>query len=337
LLLQSNAFTTTWIAGNVSLAQNATGIDGTTSAWTLTDSSAAAPGFLRQSVTLTAATHTVSWFIKKTVGAQSTYPVIAAIDTGTNIALATIDTSNGIATVWTAYTAYTIVTSSVVCVSFNANYWKVSLTFLASAVAWLPTIYPSGSLTANQSTGVLDSTSLGSCVATCAQLEAGAFATSYIPTVASAVTRAADVLTYPSAGNISGTVGTCYAEVTSNVPSGATAVFAGFAAGGGIPLYVTVNQLYIYDVTTTKPTAVLVTPISTVSKVSNSWYGVVSNGAAKGVLGTPQVFDGDLNTTANLEIGSNQSGANQANGTIRNVRIWPTAITAAQQVAITTP
>lgn len=46
-----------------------------------------------------------------------------------------------------------------------------------------------------------------------AQDELGAFASSWIPTVATAVTRNADQLSYPTAGNFSDTTGTAYAEV----------------------------------------------------------------------------------------------------------------------------
>lgn len=60
----------------------------------------------------------------------------------------------------------------------------------------------------------------------CAQLEAGKFATSYIKTEASAVARAADLLTLPTDGWYNPAGGTIYLEAASLVPDGGAGVTA---------------------------------------------------------------------------------------------------------------
>src|SRR6185503_6449997 len=55
-----------------------------------------------------------------------------------------------------------------------------------------------------------------------AQLEAGSFATSFIPTAGATVTRNADVLTYLPSGNVDATVGTAYVECQIPGSDGAT-------------------------------------------------------------------------------------------------------------------
>ena len=95
LCLQSNAFTTTWAnSGTPAATQNVVGPDGATSAWTLTDNNAASTEGVNQTIALTAATYTYSVFVKKTTGAQSSYPVVTADNGVSRIAACTIDTTN---------------------------------------------------------------------------------------------------------------------------------------------------------------------------------------------------------------------------------------------------
>ena len=208
ICLQSNAFTTTWVQnGTPTPTQDTVGPDGATSAWTLTDNDAGVQEGIEQTITLTAAAYTCSIYIKKTVGAQSSYPVMYAYNGATLIAPVTVDTSNGIATAWTSYNAGGIPIASgftASCESANANFWRVQFTFTGTAVGWVFRFYPAATTNATQSTGLPSATVTGSAVIYGAQVELGSKATSYIPTTTGSATRNADQLYYTGAliGNL---------------------------------------------------------------------------------------------------------------------------------------
>ncbi len=340
LCLQSNAFTTTWGGGGTTTTptQNVVGPDGALSAWTLTDNDAGVTEFLFQTITLTASAYTYSVFVKKTTGAQASYPVIAAL-TGTTIALATIDTSNGIATSWTANTGRTILSgASASCVSFNANYWRVSLTYTATVAAYNHYLFPAATKVSNQSTGDFDVTATGSAVFYGAQVELGSFASSYIPTTTVAVTRNASVLTYSSAGNIDGTKGWCYAELGTNWASpGGQKNALGFSAGiDGLINHSSsiATGLRIYDSTNSVEKSSVATMQNSSVKYSGTWGGTTMSITGGGAAVATGAFDGSIGGTT-IAIGCSGTGASNWDGTIRNVRIGQRALSASELQAVT--
>jgi hypothetical protein len=152
-----------------------------------------------------------------------------------------------------------------------------------------------------------------------AQVELGAFATSYIPTVA-AVTRAADLLTYPSAGNVDVTNGT--AVMTGDLL--ASAPVTGLSLSGALPILY-VNSFAQSWRTTDGTTAVSVTSALTAnvaSRAVSAWgagtLGIWKNGGSSASV----AFDGSMATGSSLTIGGTWWGH------IRNVRIFNTALTA---------
>ena len=157
-----------------------------------------------------------------------------------------------------------------------------------------------------------------------AQLEEGAFASSYIPTYGSAVTRNIDVLLYPVAGNIPLDMGTFYAEVTKSVDT--TAVYGivlGTGAAAGQYLFGTggtATSAYGYDGTN----SALCTGFSTgaVRKVATRWGNSALRLFADGVGGTATAFDGSFNWGADFAIGCQANGGYPLFGTIRDVRFY---------------
>jgi hypothetical protein len=168
------------------------------------------------------------------------------------------------------------------------------------------------------------------------------FASSYIPTAGATVTRNADVLTYPFAGNASATTGTAYAEL-SMLP-GLDPVVSRFALtlsdSNGRLMFSAANvastRLAMFDGTTSVQTGVL-SDLSTGIRKRASSYGAAGQLiTGDGVTPVSGAFDGSMGPgTGNIGIGLNASGANQWFGTLKNVSIWQTQFSAAQLQAIT--
>jgi hypothetical protein len=191
LLLHSNLLSSTWTNSSATIAQDATGIDGLQSAWTVTDNSGAATQFVFQSVSISAAAHVFSVWVNKTSGA-TTFPSLSVFGpNGSRRAGCTIDTNAGTATAWASFTGSTMLTQSVTTEDFG-DAFRVKLTFTAAnAEAHFFSLVPAAHSSVS-ATGDFDVTVQGSAIFERVQLEVGSAASSYIPTFASTVTRAAD-------------------------------------------------------------------------------------------------------------------------------------------------
>jgi hypothetical protein len=299
-----------------SAAQNITGLDGTTSAWTVTDANGAATAYYQvATATLSSSNETYTWYIKKTSGAQSSYPVLLVTDSGSGrLAACTVDTSNGVATVWTAHTGWTVTTSSAACVSAGTDFWRVSLTFLANGVAWLAYVIPACTANPTKATGhVFDEPALtGSAVFTNGQLESGSSPTSYINNNTDTTTTLdADVLTVPVSGNLTNAAGFAAMSFTPTrldptFPD-AGCILSSYTGTGGMPIR-DFGGVGMFD--TTNNLTFLVGALSAGSRTrwATTWSGSTCNGAANGVIGTQQAFDGDMGLGASIRIGDNISG-----------------------------
>lgn len=173
-----------------------------------------------------------------------------------------------------------------------------------------------------------------------AQLEAGSAATSFIPTAGASVTRAADVLQYPTSGNALGTEGACYAEATWATGSGGCDIVSMHnSAGGGIALTEGFSGgISMFDGTTTLTTG----PASSssapsIQKVASKWSAAASacNAALNGTLGTSQTFDGDMNFDSVIQLMGRPTSGSYPRGTIKNVKIWTRALSDSQLVSLT--
>ncbi len=332
LCLQSNAFTTTWVpTGGASPTQNQTGPDGATSAWTITGTGS---NYCDQTITLTATTYTASVFVKKTTSATS-FPVIELFGSPL-MGICTLDTNNGVATVWTSRLGgWTITTSSAACVDAG-NFWRVSLTFLATAAVWTMRMTPGGASSATQSSGA--PVGAGTNVYYGAQLEAGSFASTYTPTTTVAVPRNADVLTYTFAGNASASAGTLYVEIRRNGASGPVTFLS---LNNSISTdYVSLEgfgaNIYGAVVTGGVTQALVATTaigVDTSAKMAMSYAANDVKGCVNaGTVGTDATVT--LPSLNLIAIGA-VAGSNFAFGTIRNVRIYSTQLSASQLQAVT--
>ena len=147
--------------------------------------------------TLSATNHTLSCYVK--AGSVSTFRldlVTAGFALGSNCIF-------NLNTLSTTITNYGTTTGSTATITSVGNGWyRCTLTVLTTAVVYFSQLYPAAN---------------GSVYAWGVQLEASSYATSYIPTVASSVTRNADVISKSGISSLIGqTEGTLFCDVNLN-------------------------------------------------------------------------------------------------------------------------
>ena len=163
---------------------------------------------------------------------------------------------------------------------------------------------------------------------TIVQAENGAYATTYIATAGASVTRNADTPLIPTAGNVSGTAGTCAASVSIGDTIGRILVLSDVAernalycSGGG-------TTIGMFDGTNIVNGPAL-SALGVQGRYASRWSGVAMQAAANGVAGTAGTFDGNFDLGTNMGIGYAPSLGNWISGCVRNLRIWNTDLGAA--------
>jgi hypothetical protein len=178
-----------------------------------------------------------------------------------------------------------------------------------------------------------------------AQLEAGAFATSYIPTVASQVTRAADAPTITGTNFSSwynNAQGTLYSEAsTYDVSSSGRTGFSitGATNDNRIQVNHGTTKIFISKSTVTQLTNTIANATvsnNVASKIALAYANNNSNGSANGVIAgvDDTVVEVPVVTQANiglLPVGT----ANTLNGQIRKIAYYPIRLTNAQLQGLT--
>lgn len=307
-----------WTPNNLTVgANNVVAPDGTTTAETLTSSGVSTN--IYQSVTITTAAHTWSVYVKK---GTADFLWMDAYDganrrTWFNLTTATVATN-------TAGNTATIT-------SLPSGWLRATVSRTAGATTGFAVVGMSDA--DNSSDAAVGKTM----VVWGMQLEAASFASTYIPTTTAAVTRNADVLTYVAAGNANAVAGSSYAEVTMPNQS-AVAMYLVDLGNNRPSLYVTSSsglKLSIYDGATESVDSAITPSLTTAQKVASSYGGAVMKTFVGGAAGTGAVFDGSMNVGTNISVGAQNGSGLQPYGTIRNVRIFGTALSDAQLTAMT--
>jgi hypothetical protein len=319
LALYSNQLNA-WVGGSSVTADTATSPDGSLTADTLTANGSPDSG-LRLGSTGQAinTSHTLSVYAKYNSSGRWLYLRNIAIETSDKNAIAWFDLQNGV-----VGTKRGDVTNSTITAIGN-GWYRLTLTGVTTATIANNTI----DIKTSNADNVLTTTNGQSLYLWGAQLEAGSFASSYIPTTTASVTRNADVETYPTTGNFLDAQGSAYAEVISSSWANATAQIIGDGTESPLKLSSANSGVQAFDGTNTAngPAG---TPTGKV-KIAVSWSGATMKVFANGVAGASATYDGTFSLSS-LGIGAGTVGG----GTIRNVRIWKKQLTDAQLVALTT-
>jgi len=321
LCLQSNVFTTTWVPTNLTPVQNVTSPDGTANGWTFTES--VDGGIVShqciQSITVANTTaHTFSMWVKKGVRTQVYLTMVCA----TTVAAGLFDVNAG--TVGSIIGAATIT-------ACPDGWYRCTITGTSDSTTASVRMFSKSGGVDYQGNGSIAFYGFG------AQLEAGSFASSYIPTTTASVPRNADVLTYPFSGNASASVGSAYAELSTFwTTSGASAAVAFSVADACLwcPGTVADTTIRILD-GLNSGTKTGLTSMSTASrKRASSWGGSTLSVTGDGASVASNTFDGGIGSTS-IGIGNFTDGSTNWFGTIRNVRIYQTQLSSAQLQAVT--
>lgn len=327
LCLQSETHNVTWVPSNGSIAQNVIAPDGTLTAWTFTADGTNTGHVNRQTIVLAInTTYTFPMWLKAGTNPFS-YLQIGGTGAG---GYSTFNLSTG------ALGATTAGLVSREIKTYPNGWCRCCVTITTGGVVGSNYVEYSNSPT-DQAGAVITS---GTVIAWGAQLEAGTFASSYIPTTTVAVTRNADVLTYPISGNISNTVGSIYTEcstIWATNSTGAAQCIVGnetnamfYVGNAAAATTVTVN-----DFTLEATKSGLTSTQNSVQKRACSWGGVVMSATGNGLVPQSNTFDGSMNAATSIQIGCGVSGTRQLFGTLKNVRIYQTQFSDSQLQAIT--
>lgn len=160
-----------------------------------------------------------------------------------------------------------------------------------------------------------------------AQLEVAGGATSYIPTIASTVTKNTDLLSYPATGNTDPLVGTTYAEVTPKVLTVGSSgrILAYLGAGAGSPMVIGSTGFFQSADGTNFPSVTPAVVVDTTYKIAMC-YGNVTQSLARGNPSSGSTldtaFDGGMGTAPLTSVNIGNIATNQPNANIRNVKIY---------------
>ncbi len=275
---------------------------------------------------------TIETIALKFYAKQGTQRYIQFLSTATTAYWANFDLQDGL-----AYAGGT--TSSVSIVSVGNGWYRCSLS-VTDSNSNQPTI---GFVTSLNSARAPSTTLTTNCYLWGAQLEAGSFATSYIPTIASTVTRSADVASVNTLSPwFNATEGTLFAEYNNPYPVAAdqyVAVLqdASYVANAiSIRNYTTaiINQVWAGSVRQVD----IVDGTASANATSKTTFAYQLNNSAASSNGGTAVVDTTCTMPTGiltLNIGNRNGNSEFKNGYIRRIAYYPRRLTNAELQALT--
>ena len=309
-----------WIKANVTTAVNSTTApDGTLTADSiLTSLAGATQAYLVQVVSLGLSTYTFSFYAKGSTSRSSAFIDQFGLGGGSSTrARGSINLTSGVVTYFTLDSGTSISATKV-----GNGWWRCQTTFNVTVA---------GTIEIRIGNSDIDQIYVWG-----AQVEAGAFPTSYIPTTTAAVTRAADVARISGANLTSWynySEGTFYGEVNFNSTLKnifSTIIGVNFNGNNGI--------MYAIQGTSAYPNKVAV---GLVNFNSLNWFPVAKNERLfskeyrlGSFIGYPASFDGPYPSIFHL--GYNPGNPAHLNGNIKRLTFWPKRFPDAQLKSLST-
>jgi hypothetical protein len=294
-------------------ADNVAAPDGTVTADLLTEGSAGTAVVSQTFTIADGSTHTFSVFIK---AGNHQWATVLLFSGGTGSYRQYVDVQNGVLGALTDGSTVLAAAGANTIESWGNGWYRVSIPVTITGATAL-------SVSTQSATADLNPTLVSGSTRYLwgAQLEAATFASSYIPTTTAAVTRNADTLTYPVAGNFSDTEGSAYAEYWRDDHSTPKSrrIIGGDTNEAGTVLFngsSNANRAGIFDITSS-----VVGPNDSntgIIKAASRWSGVTKAATSSGLTPTAGAYDGSFNITK-IGIGI---GTISLDGTVKNVRIW---------------
>jgi hypothetical protein len=338
-LLQSEDFSSTWTLSNIAVTANSVvAPDGTTTADTIAPpvDGLTVTRLLRQNPVLTTQqAYTLSVFVKVGTATTNGIALYVSDSTATNIFRANFNLSN--LTTATGNTGWAVPTATIV--PYPNGWYRCILTGVTSTVHI--------SLRAQIYLNIFGTTpdTYGTHHIWGAQLEAGAFATSYIPTTTATVTRAADVASIAGTNFSSWynqTEGTVFTDCSINytVPGSLFPLISSLNDGTSnnrIENGFLTASLAGYEISASGSAQVGVYPNASSALTRRLATTYQLNNFAASVNGGSVSTDtsGIVPTVNQLRIGDRVTGGTQSlNGTIRRLTYWPVRLsnTTLQQI-----
>lgn len=331
-------FATGWNPGsNAALTVNAaTGPDGTTSAASFLATNTTAS--IRETgagtpATAAAGTYTVSVFMRSSATPTNGY---IQVNTASNASIAYYDLTAGTPVVGADLAAG--ITNKSAQITKIGNFWRLQFTFTTPAGATTLTPY-FGACQTVSATG--DNRSYTGVVGQGiylfgAQIEAGAFATSYIATTTTSVTRAADVATLASIPGRNPAAESFAANALLITSQEANPRLVGGSASTRAPLFAAATlHGAITDGTALQTTNT--GTLGTVLKMASTWTSGAANVCLNaGAVATSATLTTGFSGDTTLKLMGDNTTTDQANGYIQRFRYWPRVLSSAELQSVTT-